>query len=126
MNSIENRKLIEGIFSGQLKLVDQLAEDAIWVAHGLNTYNGNAEILTKLLLPMMQLMASMGSMVVSNMVAEGDSVVVEAAAKDRVTKSGEQYNNTYCLIYKIENGKIKRISEYCDTALLKTVFGKYM
>jgi hypothetical protein len=53
MNSIENRQRIEGIFSGQLKLVDQLAEDAIWVVHGLNTYNGKAEILTKLLLSMM-------------------------------------------------------------------------
>ncbi len=48
-----------------------------------------------------------------NFIAEGDYVVVEARG-DNVTKAGERYDNHYCMVWRIENGKIKEIKEYCD------------
>ena len=68
-------------------------------------------------------MASMGRKEITNIIAEGDFVVVESYAKDRLTRSGQSYNNTYCVVYKIIGGKIQKLTEYCDTSLIKDVFG---
>lgn len=32
--------------------------------------------------------------------------------------------NTYCLVYKVADGKIKEITEYCDTELITAAFGR--
>ena len=57
-------------------------------------------------------------------VAEGDTVVVEARG-DNVTKAGLRYDNQYCMVWRIENGKIKLIKEYCDSALVERVLGPF-
>jgi ketosteroid isomerase-like protein len=67
-------------------------------------------------------MESMGSSVITNIIAEGDYVVVESYAKDRMTKSGKPYNNTYCQVYKVVDGLVHEINEYADTAFAKDVF----
>jgi hypothetical protein len=33
---------------------------------------------------------------------------------DNVTKAGQRYDNQYCMVWRIEDGKIKEIKEYCD------------
>ena len=40
--------------------------------------------------------------------------MVEARG-DNVTRSGERYDNHYCMVWRIENGQIKEIKEYCDS-----------
>jgi len=59
-----------------------------------------------------------------NFIAEGDYVVVEARG-DNVTRSGLRYDNQYCMVWRIENGKIKEIKEYCDSALVERVLGPF-
>jgi len=59
-----------------------------------------------------------------NFIAEGDYVVVEARG-DNVTKAGLRYDNHYCMVWRIENGKIKQIKEYCDSALVERVLGPF-
>ena len=59
-----------------------------------------------------------------NFIAEGDYVVVEARG-DNVTKSGVRYDNQYCMVWRIEDGKIKEIKEYCDSALVERVLGPF-
>ena len=59
-----------------------------------------------------------------NFIAEGDTVVVEARG-DNVTRSGLRYDNQYCMVWRIENGKIKLIKEYCDSALVERVLGPF-
>ena len=41
------------------------------------------------------------------------------------TKAGVPYNNDYCLIYRLKDGKIVEIREYCDSALTEKILGKY-
>ena len=43
-----------------------------------------------------------------NFIAEGDYVAVEARG-DNVTRTGLRYDNHYCMVWRIENGKIKKI-----------------
>ena len=59
-----------------------------------------------------------------NFIAEGDTVVVEAKG-DNVTKTGVRYDNDYCMVWRLENGKVKEIKEYCDSALVERVLGPF-
>ena len=59
-----------------------------------------------------------------NFIAEGDYVVAETKG-DNVTKDGQRYDNDYCMVWKIENGKIKQIKEYCDSTLVERVLGPF-
>jgi len=34
------------------------------------------------------------------------------------------YNNTYCNVYRIADGKIRQLTEYLDTELVTTAFGR--
>ena len=119
MSAEENKAIIQKILSGEVEFMSQWADDGVWVIPGIRTLHGKAEIIEKLIMPMMAAMESLGRMECANIIAEGDYVVVEAKAHDRVTKSGKPYNNTYCLVYKMADGQIVQMTEYCDTALAK-------
>jgi enamine deaminase RidA (YjgF/YER057c/UK114 family) len=56
-------------------------------------------------------------------IAEGDHVVVEGRGCV-TTKAGLPYNNSYCWIYRIAEGKIKEITEYLDTELVTAALGQ--
>lgn len=115
----ENKSIVRKINNSELDLVEYLAEDAVWKIPGLKSFHGKQEIIQELFMPVMELMESMGRVVIKNIFAEDDQVVVETIAEDRMTKSGKPYNNTYCIIYRFENEKIIQITEYSDTALAR-------
>ncbi len=122
MSVEKNIELAKKILAGGLDILELLSEDAIWVIPGFDTYNGKGEIYNKLLAPTHNLMESMGTSVITNIVAQGDYVVAESYAKDRTTKTGKPYNNTYCHVYKMTDGLVQHITEYADTALARKVF----
>ena len=53
-------------------------------------------------------------------VAEGDYVVIECRGKV-TTKTGKPYNNTYCWVCRVADGKLTELTEYMDTELVATV-----
>ena len=55
---------------------------------------------------------------------EGDFVVVEARG-DNVTKAGQRYDNQYCMVWRLEGGRIRQIKEDCDSALVERVLGPF-
>ena len=59
-----------------------------------------------------------------NFIADGDFVAVEARG-DNVTKTGLRYDNQYCMVFRIENGKIREVKEYCDSSLVERVLGPF-
>ena len=122
MSIEENIELVKRVVASGLDVMEFLAEDAVWVIPGFGTYQGKQDIYTKLLAPTDNLMESMGSSVITNVVAQGDYVVVESYARDRMTKNGKPYNNTYCQVFKVVDGLVHHIAEYADTALAKKVF----
>jgi len=124
MSIEENKELVKKVLASGLDVVEFMAEDAVWVIPGFGTYRGKQNIYAKLLAPTEKLMETMGTSVITNIVAEGDYVVVESYAKDRMTKSGKPYNNTYCQVYQIVDGLIQHTTEYADTALAKEVFAQ--
>ncbi|MGJ4912446.1 nuclear transport factor 2 family protein [Bradyrhizobium sp. HKCCYLS2033] len=57
-------------------------------------------------------------------IAEDDLVVVEAKGEMR-TRAGRAYDNDYCLIFRLHEGRIVEIREYCDSALTEAVLGPF-
>lgn len=52
---------------------------------------------------------------IHGMYADGDTVVVEQSLSATLS-NGRHYENDYCLVFEIENGLIRRVREYMDTA----------
>ena len=45
--------------------------------------------------------------------ADGDHVIVECEGAVRL-KSGKFYNNKYCFVIRMRDGKMRELREYCD------------
>ena len=59
---------------------------------------------------------------IEGLTAERDVVVAQTAGTAE-THDGTPYNNTYCQVIRIRDGKIAAVKEYFDTALVDAVFG---
>lgn len=58
------------------------------------------------------------AMTIENLIAEDDYVAEQSRGKAR-TKDGRDYNNTYCRVWRIADGKIHAMQEYLDTELVR-------
>ena len=58
------------------------------------------------------------AMTIENLIADGDYVAEQARGIAR-TKDGKDYNNTYCRVWRITDGKIRAMQEYLDTELVR-------
>lgn len=57
-------------------------------------------------------------MTIENLIAEGEYVAEQAHGKSK-TKDGKEYNNIYCRVWRIVDGKIQSLNEYLDTELAR-------
>lgn len=49
--------------------------------------------------------------------ADEDRVVVQTRGR-ATTRRGQPYDNTYCLIFRVRDGRLTEVIEHCDTALV--------
>ena len=130
MDAAENKEVVRKLreAKGVDAMFAMMADDVRWTIMGTTKYshtmNGKQEILDKLLKPITAELESMGTSIDDNIIAEGDFVVLQQHATGRMTKTGKPYNNQYCLVYKVIDGKIKEITEYLDTELVTSAFGR--
>ena len=129
----DNKKLVQQIFADSAArsgttFADNLAEDASWVVTGQyswsHEFRGRDAIQNGLMGHFRSFFAERPRTLAFNFIADGDYVAVEARG-DNVTKAGLRYDNQYCLVFWIENGKIKQIKEYCDSTLVERVLGPF-
>jgi uncharacterized protein len=59
------------------------------------------------------------AMTIENLIADGDFVAEQARGVAR-TKDGKDYNNTYCRVWRITDGKVRSMQEYLDTELVRS------
>lgn len=138
MSALDNKKLIEEIFAAagnpdsaardRALFTASLAEDVTWTVMGQyswsRTFRGKDAVLNDLLGHVRSQLVDRGRTVAHRLIAEGDYVVVEAKG-DNLTRSGMRYDNDYCLVYRLEDGKIKEIREYCDSVLTEKALGPF-
>jgi ketosteroid isomerase-like protein len=129
MGAAENKEVVRRMreAKGIDAMLATMSDDVRWTLIGTTkfsgTLNGKQEIVEKLFKPIFAQLETPGSNVIDNVIAEGDYVVVQQHGTGRRTKSGKDYNNTYCIVYKVIDDKIKEITEYCDTELVTSAFG---
>jgi ketosteroid isomerase-like protein len=109
---------------GDSKLfLDSLHEDFCWTATGSNSwsgvYRGRKVVREQLLRPLFSNFATQYTNTAQRFIAEGEWVVVECQGKV-TTKSGQPYDNRYCWVCRVEDGKLLELIEYMDTELVST------
>src|SRR5271168_119736 len=137
-DTASNKKLTEQLFAAagnpdpavrdRALFVVSLAEDAKWVVTGKyswsHTFIGNQSILNDLHGHVRSLRRDRTRTVAHRFIADGDHVEVEAKG-DNVTTTGVRYDNDYCLVFRLEDGKIKEIREYCDSVVTEKALGRF-
>jgi hypothetical protein len=134
MSAAANKKLVQQIYTDSANrsgttFIDHIADDVTWIVTGEYSWSGvfkGADAINNGLMGHLRslLDPARPRTLAFNFIAEGDYVVVEARG-DNVTRSGERYDNQYCMVWRIENGRIKEIKEYCDSALVERVLGPF-
>jgi len=131
MGAAENKQLMQNIFSELSKgngkpFVESLADDICWTIIGSTkwsrTYRGKEAVLTELLRPLFAQFADQYTNTAHRFIAEDDYVVVECRGRV-TTKSGTPYNNTYCWVCRVADGKLRELTEYLDTELVTAALG---
>ena len=125
MSTSENRAIIESFYEasnvGDLDtLMGLFSPDIVWTNIGTTHVSGRFEGLekftTELLGPVFSKLKGGIVATVDNVIAEGDWVVVQVRGTAE-TVDGRPYNNTYCHVFRLAEGKIVEVTEYFDTQL---------
>ena len=132
MGAAENKQLIQNMFAELSKgnaeaFLGNMADNVRFTLSGTTkfsgTFNGKQELISKLLAPLTAQLEGGISLTPDNFIADGEYVAMQARGK-ATTKSGKSYNNTYCQVFRIVNGKVQEVTEYLDTELVTSAFGK--
>lgn len=132
MGAVENKQVIQNMFAELAKgnphgFLDAIAENVRFTIIGTSKYSGTCnnkqELITQVLEPLTSQLEGGITLTPHNFIAEGDYVVMQAQGK-ATTKTGKPYNNTYCHVFRLANGKVQEVTEYLDTELITTAFGK--
>ena len=132
MGAAENKQCIQNMFAELSKgnanaFLDNMADNVRFTIIGTTkfsgTFNGKKELVEKLLTPLGSQLEGGLTVTPENLIAEGDFVAMQARGKS-TTKSGKSYNNTYCQVFRLANGKVQEVTEYLDTELVTNAFGK--
>ena len=132
MSATENKQLMQEIFAALAEgnsrpFVDAMAEDFSWTVTGntkwSKTYAGKQAVLTELFGTLRSRIAGHIRTVGDRFTAEDDRVVVEARGNN-TTITGKPYNNRYCFVFLLSDGKLKEVTEYLDTELVTATLGE--
>src|SRR5882757_9176309 len=138
MSAAANKQLMQEIFAAagnpdpavrdRSLFVASLADDARWVVTGQyswsRTFTGKQSILNDLHGHVRSLLVERARTIAHRFIADEDHVVVEAKGNN-VTREGVRYDNDYCLVFRLENGKIREVREYCDSVLTEKALGLF-
>jgi len=132
MNAALNKQIMQALFD-ELALgngkpfVAAMADDIVWNITGdtfwSGRYAGKEAVLKELLAPLFAQFESRYRNRALRMTAENDIVVVECRGEVN-TRSGKAYNNSYCYVCRMRDGKICELTEYLDTKLVSDVLAE--
>ncbi|MFI9510437.1 nuclear transport factor 2 family protein [Nocardia sp. NPDC052566] len=128
MSTAENKKLLRALFDEMAKgntraMGEAMADDFRWIFPGNWSWSGTwgpkSVALQDLLRPLMTQFTDYRS-AAEFMIAEDDRVAVQVRGHGTTTR-GETYDQTYCFLFRIRDGKLTEVIEHCDTALVERV-----
>jgi ketosteroid isomerase-like protein len=132
MGAAENKQFISSMFAELSKgngdaFLNALADDVRFTIIGSTkysgTFKGKQELISKLLAPLNSQVEGGMTITPDNLIADGDFVAMQAHGK-ALSKNGHRYDNTYCHVFRFANDKVQEVTEYLDTELVTSAFGK--
>jgi len=132
MGTEANKQLVRGawdaVSAGNVQaFMDALADDVTWTFFGTHrfagTIRGKDELIAKLFAPLGDILEGGIKVTIDTLTAEADRVIMEARGAARA-KTGKAYDNSYCIVITVRDGKIAHVREYLDTELVTAVFGR--
>lgn len=124
-----NEQLIRTVFDETARgntraLAEALGDDCRWTFPGnwswAGTWAPKSAVLEHLLVPVMRQLGGTYRMTADLVLAAGDHVAVQARGHG-VTSRGDAYDQTYCFVFRLTDGRITEVTEHCDTALVERV-----
>jgi ketosteroid isomerase-like protein len=121
----DNKGIIAEAFDGLARgdgraFIGAMADDFTWIIEGQwewsRRYEGKATVRDELMRPLFANFATDYRSTAEEIIAEGDRVVVLARGQVKTVR-GEDYNNSYCFVIRMREGKMVELREYMDTAL---------
>jgi len=131
MSIEDNKRIVRSFYEagnrGDMEgCLDLLDEQVTWTNIGSTefsgTFSGKQVLVRELLGPVFGRLQAGITATVHRMIAEDDCVAVQLSGQ-ATTKDGQPYNNTYCHVFCIRDGRIHQVTEYFDTALTAAVLG---
>jgi ketosteroid isomerase-like protein len=126
MTPAENKKLIRDAFEawghGDGRVFFKLvADDVRWTVIGSTpisrTYNSKRDFRNALS-SMSEHLASELKVVLHDVIADGDKVAVQFESH-ATGKNGSAYDQTYCWVLRMTDGKVREVTAYLDTEVLR-------
>src|SRR5688572_12142963 len=131
MGVAENKQIVRSFYEAGNRgdfeaCFDLISDEIVWRNIGSikfsGVYRGKAELMEKLIGPLFgQLKAGIHSSV--EKVFGEDDYVIALTSGSAETIDGRPYNNRYCHIIRLRDGKFVEVTEYFDTALAGSIFG---
>src|SRR5215470_7906534 len=131
MTAPENKKLMQHIFAelaqgNSLPFVESMTDDFSWTVTGTTKwsrkYDGKRAVLDDLFGALLARVKPPIIVEALRFIADEDYVAVEARGRN-TTKKGLPYNNRYCFVFRLADGKLKELTEYLDTELVTLALG---
>ena len=135
MNAIDtpaaNKALLQSIYAALADgdgapFAAAMDEDFSWTIAGVSPWSrrwaGRDAVRGQLLQPLFQRFATRYRSRAQRFIADGDHVVVQCQGEVQ-THAGEAYNNHYCMVFRLQAGRLMEVTEYMDTDLACRVLG---
>jgi uncharacterized protein len=127
MSAAENKRIMEGVMDALADgdgrpFVAAMADDFTWIMEGTTPwsgcFSGKDVVREQVLEPLFAQFATTYRNRAELIIAEYDHVVILCQGAVR-TKAGKDYNNSYCYVIRMRDGKMIELREYFDTALVE-------
>lgn len=131
MSVDQNKKIVQRFYelnnAGDIESALALfSDELIWTNIGSTVFSGTQSgknnVMENLIGPLFSRLEAGIHGTVRQLIAEGDFVVAQVEGRARTT-DGQDYNNTYCMVYRLQDGTIMEVTEYMDTELITRAFG---
>lgn len=132
MSVSENKRVVMAFYEAGNRgdfdaCFDLIADDIVWTNIGTTplsgTYRGKHELMDRLLGPLFGQLKAGISTEIEKLFGEDDYVIALTSGTAETT-DGRPYNNRYCQVIRVEDGKFAEVTEYFDTQLVTAVFGE--
>lgn len=134
MGTEQTREVVEAYYAAlgkgdRAKLLELLAPDVHWIPpvtapfEPIRGAEPLAEALGRTVVKTMFDISKPFNLEIRRMIVEGDVAVVQQRLQATAKATGRSYDNQYCWIYTVRDGKIVEMEEYADTLVAGRAMG---